>query len=69
MINVIYKDMPVEIKSFVKKGVETDTIVINSRLSYEQQMKCYLHEVQHLRNNDFEKYFVQQIEFDAHRKE
>lgn len=67
MIKVILKDMPVRIKGFTKKGDGVDTIVLNSRLSYEQQRKSYQHEVEHLRNEDFLKDSVQQIEYDAHK--
>ena len=42
------------------------TILINSRLSYEGQLKAYQHAMEHIESNDFEKNDVQKIEFDAH---
>ncbi len=68
MITVRFKDMPTTIKSFVTNGEDADTIVINSRLSHEQQKCCYLHEVQHLMNRDFEKFNCDAIEKESHEK-
>ena len=31
------------------------TILINSRLSYDSQLKAYEHAMRHINNNDFEK--------------
>lgn len=45
------------------------TILINARLSDTDQRKAYRHELRHIKNYDFEKFSVQQIEYDAHRKE
>lgn len=44
------------------------TIFINAQLSHEKQKKCYLHELHHILNNDFERYDVQEIECFAHKK-
>ena len=68
MVTVRFKNMPTKIKSFVQKDDDADTIVINSRLSHEQQRCCYIHEIQHLRRGDFEKESVQEIEAEAHGK-
>lgn len=43
------------------------TILINSRLTYDSQLKAYEHAMRHIRNNDFEKSDVQEIEYSAHR--
>lgn len=42
------------------------TILINSRLSYDSQLKAYKHAMRHINNNDFEKSDVQPIECSAH---
>ena len=47
-------DMPVSIKSYVRKNADDSyTIVINSRLSREQQKICYRHEMEHINRMDF----------------
>ncbi len=43
------------------------TILINSRLSYDSQLKAYEHAMRHINNNDFEKSDVQPIECSAHK--
>lgn len=45
------------------------TIFLNARDSYEQQLFGYIHALKHIKDHDFEKHDVQQIEFEAHRKE
>ncbi len=42
------------------------TIIINSRLSYNGQLNAYNHAIRHIKDNDFEKENVQEIEFAAH---
>lgn len=42
------------------------TILINSRLTYDSQLKAYEHAMRHINNNDFEKSDVQPIEYSAH---
>ena len=42
------------------------TILINAKLSQEAQLKAYQHALNHIKNEDFEKYDVQDIEFQAH---
>lgn len=44
----------------------TYTILINSRLSYDGQLKAYEHAMKHIQENDFEKDDVQKIEYEAH---
>ena len=47
-------DMPVSIKSYVRENADDSyTIVINSRLSREQQKICYRHELEHINRLDF----------------
>lgn len=45
------------------------TILINAKLSSDEQKDAYNHAMYHIENNDFEKYDVQQIEFEAHHSE
>lgn len=42
------------------------TILINAKLSSEDQQKAYDHAMYHITHNDFEKDNVQEIEEDAH---
>lgn len=42
------------------------TVYINQNLGYEQRKKAFAHALLHIRNRDFEKDDVQQIEADAH---
>lgn len=55
-IYVVYADMPVSVRSYVVVNAdESYTIVINSRLSYEQNLVSYNHELDHILNGDYEK--------------
>ena len=67
-VNVVVMDFKTskakEMVSFNEDG--SYTILINSRLSYEGQLKAYEHAMKHIRENDFEKTDVQKIEYDAH---
>ncbi len=42
------------------------TIFIDSSLCYERQQEVFKHEVRHILRDDFEKFDVDKIEFDAH---
>ena len=67
-IYVVYADMPVSVRSYVVVNAdESYTIVINSRLSYEQNLVSYNHELDHILNGDYEKgCSADLIEFVAH---
>lgn len=68
-INVAFMDNPFGIKGSVNVNRDGSyTILINPRLSWEEQRKTYLHELSHIRDNDFEKNNVQNIENDSHDK-
>lgn len=55
-VNIILADMPGRISAYsVINNDFSYTIVLNSRLNYEQQLKAYHHEMKHIENNDFEK--------------
>lgn len=62
-------DMPLTIRSFVELENDFYTIVINSRLSYELQIECFLHEVSHITSGDFGKEgTADEIEMSLHKK-
>lgn len=44
-------------------------VYINANLSYTAQVEGYEHEMKHIKNGDFERISVQEIEAEAHRKE
>lgn len=53
--STIYSNLPYKIKGFVVYNSVEDwhTIVLNSRHSYNQHVKTFFHELQHITNNDF----------------
>jgi len=61
-------DMPTTIKSFVVSNIDFSfTIIINSRIGCEQQLKAYNHEMEHIKNGDYDKHCsVDLIELQAH---
>lgn len=55
-VNVIFVDMPATIPAYSISNADLSfTIVINSRLNREQQLKAYHHEMTHIENGDFDK--------------
>ena len=54
--NIVLSNMPTTIKAYTVYNADgTYTIVINARLSNEQQrMSCY-HEMRHIQNGDYDK--------------
>ena len=56
-------DNPYGVKGSVNANRDGSyTILINPRLSWEEQRKTYLHELNHIENSDFERSNVQEIE-------
>ena len=51
----IYLNLPCKIKGFAVYNSIEDfyTIVLNSRLSHAQNIKTYIHELEHISNGDF----------------
>ena len=51
----IFQNLPCKIKGFVVYNSKEDyyTIVLNSRLSYDQNIKTFIHELKHINNDDF----------------
>ena len=56
-------------EQIVKNSDDSYTIFLNSRLSHERQREAYKHALNHITNGDFEKFDVDQIEFEAHNLE
>ena len=54
---VAYADLPPSIKGMTIRSFDSEgdwyTIVLNSRLSKEQQEEAYEHEMEHINNDDF----------------
>lgn len=46
---------------------DTYTVLINARLSHEEQLKAYEHALRHITNEDFNRLDVQEIETRAHK--
>lgn len=58
-------ELPGDIKGFVVEWADGDaTIVINALLSEEERMKVWKHEIEHLKNCDFEKVNADLIELE-----
>lgn len=55
MVFVKMVDLPVSVKAFVHRNDDDSyTIILNSRLCREQNVRSYLHELQHIDNADLE---------------
>lgn len=54
----VYADLPPQVKGMVVRVFEDgeyyDTIVLNSRLSWEQNLQTFKHEEWHIDHEDFE---------------
>jgi len=49
----ILKDLPTSVRGFVFQGEDGDpVIVVNSRLTREQNQKTYRHEKRHIKRNE-----------------
>lgn len=67
-IRVCQVEMPASIKSYTVRKDGFYTILINSILAREQQLKEYEHEYKHIINGDFDKTCsVDMIEIYAHK--
>ena len=66
MCRVIFKDMPCRIKAFTCEDADGfQTVIINSRLSYLQNVLSAIHENTHI--NDFGRdYDVNELELNRH---
>lgn len=54
-VPVVLLDLPTHIRGFVTLGSDyAPCIVINSRMSFEQQQKTFRHEMDHILNGDMD---------------
>lgn len=67
-IYTYYVDMPTTVRSFVVSNDDMCfTIMINARMGSDQQMVAYMHEIEHIKNGDYDKHCsVDLIELAAH---
>lgn len=67
-VRIIYQDLPCGIRGFVKKlPDEFYAIVLNSRLTREQNIHSLQHELEHIKNGDLDRdCCVQDLEFKRH---
>ncbi len=66
-INVQLLNMDTKIpEQLVKNNDDSYTIFLNARLSRDSQLESYYHALKHIKENDFEKDNVQDIEMKAH---
>lgn len=59
-------DMKGTARAMIRPCVEGYTIYVDINLPRDQQVKAALHELRHIRENDFEKENVQEIEAKNH---
>ncbi len=68
-INVQLLNMDTKIpEQLVKNNDDSYTIFLNARLSRDSQLESYYHALKHIKENDFEKDNVQDIETKAHKR-
>ncbi len=66
-VNVKLIDMDVQVTEQVTLNADNSaTVFLNARHTQERQYEAYLHAMEHLREKDFEKHDVDEIELDAH---
>ena len=54
--NVRFLALPCSVKAYVVANSDMSyTIVLNSNLSREQNVRSYAHELEHIRNGDYDK--------------
>ena len=62
-LNVHLIDLPVKVKETVSENEDGSySIFLNSRHTYETQMKSYMHALEHIKENDFSGDNVQDID-------
>ena len=67
MLLVKYIDLPPKIKAVSTENEDGSyTVILNSKLNYEQNLESYQHEIRHIEKKDFDKYDVNVIEFLNH---
>lgn len=66
-IYIYITELPDKMNEAVLPCCDGYTIYINEKLDAVRRQEAYEHAMHHIRNNDFEKENVQEIERDAHR--
>lgn len=67
-VRVVVADMPCSVRAYTIYSDDFYTIVLNDNLSYMQRQKAYMHEIEHIKSDDFIKdSSVGIIEFYAHK--
>lgn len=67
-VNTYVTQLPPRIKAFTVRKNDCYTIFINDNLSWETKQKAYKHEIEHIKNGDFDKSCsVNEIECEAHK--
>lgn len=51
-MNVKVVPLPHDVKGFVAESCGEYTVLLNSRCTFEQNQKTYLHELEHIENDD-----------------
>lgn len=67
-VYVYILDLPGNVTEMVVPCLDGYTIYLDARLSPSESLEAYNHALFHIRNHDFEKSDVQQIEASAHNK-
>lgn len=66
--NIRLMDLPPRVKGLVKEKGDYYTIVLNSRLTWEQNRKTFMHDYGHLEDDDYEKSDADAVESVSHKK-
>lgn len=66
---VYHVPLPDGVSEIVLPCLDGHTVYIDDSLSHEAQIEAYRHATRHIKNRDFEKDNVQEIEKDARAKE
>ena len=55
-VNVVLADLPGTISAYTVANPDLSyTIVLNSRLNHERQLQAYGHEINHIKNGDYDR--------------
>ena len=65
-IFVYLVDLPPKIAEMVAPCENGFTVYLNAKLTYNERVKAYMHALEHVERNDWNKEDVQQIEKEAH---
>ena len=66
-IYVYLVDLPPSVTEMVTPCDFGFTIYLNAKLSYVDRVRAYIHALEHVERNDWEKDNVQRIELEAHK--